>query len=401
MQNTEDLSEYNTKMIALFQNTIKDNCLQISKNKELKSVSYIQSFNIRKLSFEICYYLIPKLSHQQIIELQIKECAVKTLEEFNLPNLELLSLINTQTQFYSLNLNNFTNLKELRINNNKLQFSSFLKQAGQKLIRLFLNDNQINSIQGIETLVNLEEVDLSNNRCCDISPICKNVKITKLILCKNSIKDLFALKELVNLRELDISKNKVESLSPLQNITNLTLLQIQENKIVDLTPLNSLINLKVLKISNNTIADVNSIRGLINIQGSLDMSYNNLIDLSSIFKQQVQQSMIIKSKLFLLQVSFLYQLVWNQKIIVQYNAQFIRLDFQKVIYGKLLHNINTMCTNRQLFILIDIFHFKILKCKETYIDDKISKFWSIIEFHPQIQSIALQLQLFMIMSNLQ
>ncbi|CAL5981253.1 Hypothetical_protein [Hexamita inflata] len=87
--------------------------------------------------------------------------------------------------------------------------------------------------------------------------------------------------------------------------------------------------------------------------------------------------------------------------LLQYNAQLIRLDFQKVIYAYLLNNINTICTNRQLFILIDIFHFKILKCKQTYIDDKISKFWSIIEFHSQIQLIALQLQLFMIVSNLQ
>ncbi|CAL5989246.1 Hypothetical_protein [Hexamita inflata] len=99
MQNTEDLSEYDMKMITLFQNTIKDDCLQISKNKELKSVSFIQSFNIRKLSFETCYYLIPKLSHQQIIELLIQQCAVKTLEEFNLPNLELLSLKTRKRNF--------------------------------------------------------------------------------------------------------------------------------------------------------------------------------------------------------------------------------------------------------------------------------------------------------------
>ncbi|CAL6028705.1 leucine-rich_repeat domain-containing protein [Hexamita inflata] len=61
--------------------------------------------------------------------------------------------------------------------------------------------------------------------------------------------NIYALQSLVNLEVLDISSNRSISISKLQNITSLKILHANNCRIKDISRLRSLINLEVLDLA--------------------------------------------------------------------------------------------------------------------------------------------------------
>jgi len=96
---------------------------------------------------------------------------------------------------------------------------------------LTLPDSNLFDLSGMEKCINLEALDLSNNRIIDITPIGFLTQLTEINLSGNTIQDIDVLNNLQNLKKIDISFNEINNISPLFNLSNLKYVNIIENKI--------------------------------------------------------------------------------------------------------------------------------------------------------------------------
>jgi Leucine-rich repeat (LRR) protein len=95
----------------------------------------------------------------------------------------------------------------------------------------------IESLEGIQHLQNLQELNFDNNQVSDISPLANLTNLEWLYFYNNQVQDISALANLTNLEWLDFDNNQVSDISPLANLTNLEWLNFQSNQVSDISPL--------------------------------------------------------------------------------------------------------------------------------------------------------------------
>jgi len=110
-----------------------------------------------------------------------------------------------------------------------------------------VRDNMIESLAGMEHLINVEFLDFENHQIRDLSPLANLINLRELVLEENFVSDLSPLSGLINLTRLTLPVNQISDLTPLANLTNLTSLTLAENQVTDLRPLGNL-NLQSLSV---------------------------------------------------------------------------------------------------------------------------------------------------------
>ncbi|XP_012681554.1 leucine-rich repeat neuronal protein 1 [Clupea harengus] len=144
---------------------------------------------------------------------------------------------------------------------------------------LLLQSNNISSVsQELQRLVNLTELDLSQNHFTRIKDIGLNplTQLVTLYLEENQLKEIpdYSLKDLVNLEELYVNHNQISSIGPkaFSGLVNLLRLHLNSNKLVaiDSQWFESLPSLEILMIGENPIL------------GLQDMSFHPLVKLHSL-----------------------------------------------------------------------------------------------------------------------
>ena len=136
---------------------------------------------------------------------------------------------------------------------------------------------EITTLTGLETAINLTSLDLSGNSISSVTPLAKLVLLETLDLSENSISSISSLAKLMALTNLNLSMNNISSLTSLAKLTALTDLNLSDNNISSLTSLSDLSNLEVLNLSNNVrIKDVLPLAVLNNLQ-TLNLSGNTAI----------------------------------------------------------------------------------------------------------------------------
>jgi len=123
----------------------------------------------------------------------------------------------------------------------------------------------VESIEGLQYLVNIERFVVGDNMISDISPLSGLYNLQSLELQGNQISDISPLMNLANLTRLSLGGNQISDLSPLMNLANLTHLSLGGNQISDISPLMNLVNLTGLGLSGNQIMDLRPL-GNLNIQ---------------------------------------------------------------------------------------------------------------------------------------
>ncbi|EHD1677595.1 LPXTG cell wall anchor domain-containing protein [Listeria monocytogenes] len=157
-----------------------------------------------------------------------------------------------------------TNLTELNISNAEVSDISALKDL-TKLTKLEMFQNNISDINVLENLTNITDLDLHDNQITDISPVRNLTNIVRLNLAYNQISDISAVSNLSKLNELWFTDNQVSDISILTNLTNLDGLGIDNNQVSDLTPIANLTNLTYVGLHNNQISDLTPIANLTNL----------------------------------------------------------------------------------------------------------------------------------------
>ena len=138
-------------------------------------------------------------------------------------------------------------------------------------------------LSGLEHLVNITELDLTQNQVTDLSPIASLTKLTSLELAQNDITDISPLTSLTNLTFLRIQDNLVTDISPLAGLTKLTELNLWLNEISDISPLAALTDLAKINLTKNKISDLSPLASLTNVT-KLELTKNEITDLSPLLQ---------------------------------------------------------------------------------------------------------------------
>lgn len=149
-------------------------------------------------------------------------------------------------------------------------------EALPELKDLNLEDNFVKSVEPLKNLTKLETLSLRNNEITDLDEIDFEdilfLNIRDLSLRHNvkrdeegkgtRLSDVSMLGQMVSLRKLELRDNHIEELEPLSNLRRLTELDLRENKFTDIEPLETLTRLKKLNLRDNKIESLEPIKYL-------------------------------------------------------------------------------------------------------------------------------------------
>ena len=133
----------------------------------------------------------------------------------------------------------------------------------------------ITEIKNIDTMVNLQILNLGGNKITEIKNIDYMVNLHCLDLSENRITEIENINTIVNLQSLDLSKNMIIEIKNIDKMDNLNYLYLNNNMITEIKNLDNLVNLQVLSVYNTTITEIPlTILNNINL---IDFTYDNII----------------------------------------------------------------------------------------------------------------------------
>lgn len=130
------------------------------------------------------------------------------------------------------------------------------------LVELNLQNNNIVEIEGIEHLINLKYLYLNNNGITEIKGLEKLVNLEYLSLNTNSIIEIKGVEHLINLKILNLYSNSIEEISGLNKLSQLEGLYLSNNNISEIKGLNKLRNLQNLDLGDNPITKLEGLDSL-------------------------------------------------------------------------------------------------------------------------------------------
>jgi len=149
-----------------------------------------------------------------------------------------------------------------------------------RIFPVFGKARKIDDIKGLKFHTDLKELDLSENRICEINGLETLTNLEKLILNRNKyLTKIKNLESLVNLKWLEISSNQITEIKGLETLINLRYLFLNGNQITEIKGLETLVNLKDLTLGDNQISEIKGLKTSKNL-GYLDLKRNKLTDKS-------------------------------------------------------------------------------------------------------------------------
>ena len=170
-------------------------------------------------------------------------------------------------------------IESLDISNNKIKdFTPIL--ALSELRRINIRLNPITDLTQISELTQLTRLSAGGsqnmNNIAFLANVTPSLDITDFAIITPLV-DITPLAKLTQLTELYLDGNEISDLTPLANLTQLEKLFLGSNEIRDLTPLTNLTALKWLKLSKNQIRDVTPLRNMTRLL-TLNLQFNQMSD---------------------------------------------------------------------------------------------------------------------------
>ncbi|EEM24320.1 hypothetical protein bthur0001_4740 [Bacillus thuringiensis serovar tochigiensis BGSC 4Y1] len=108
----------------------------------------------------------------------------------------------------------------------------------------------------------MKQLYLANNQISDLTGIDRLNNVKLLWIGNNKINNVESISKMSNLIELEISDSEIKDISPLSQLGNLQMLNLEENYISDISPLSTLTNLQEVNLGANEISDVRPVEEL-------------------------------------------------------------------------------------------------------------------------------------------
>ncbi|WQF87345.1 Putative U2A'/phosphoprotein 32 family A [Colletotrichum destructivum] len=185
----------------------------------------------------------------------------------------------------ALRLERFQKVVRLCLRQNSIQSIDGLSPLASTLEDLDFYDNLISHIRGLDDLVNLTSLDLSFNKIKHIKRVNHLTKLKEIFLVANKISTIENLEGLDKLTSLELGSNRIRVLQNLDSLKNLEELWVAKNKITELTGLGGLSNLRILSIQSNRIRDLAPLADVPSLE-ELYISHNALTSLAGIERNE-------------------------------------------------------------------------------------------------------------------
>jgi Leucine-rich repeat (LRR) protein len=166
-------------------------------------------------------------------------------------------------------------------NDNKIYKVDSFDEIKSNCIYLNCSYNDLNSLEGIENLTQLQELDCCENNLTSLEPIKYLTQLQYLICNDNNITSLEGIKHLTQLQELECSDNELTSLEFIKHLTLLQELNCWGNNLTSLEGIENLSQLQKLWCSSNNLTSLESIKHLTQLQ-QLRCYRNNITSLEGI-----------------------------------------------------------------------------------------------------------------------
>ncbi|CAL6037514.1 leucine-rich_repeat domain-containing protein [Hexamita inflata] len=121
---------------------------------------------------------------------------------------------------------------------------------------LDIKQNKFVDCRFLRTLVNITSLTLINNDLENIAYLRDMAKLSSLIVHQNNLNDIYGIQHLKKLTLLNLSYNKIVDISPLESLANIEELYLNQNQIVSIEALTSFSKLRNLEIFDNYIQDM-------------------------------------------------------------------------------------------------------------------------------------------------
>ena len=141
-----------------------------------------------------------------------------------------------------------------------------------------VSENRVSDVSPLAGLKWLTKCNLDTNPIRDLSPFAGNSTIQVLNLAATEVTDLSALRDLP-LTELDLSHTPVEDLSPLASIKTLKSLNLSYSQVTDFSVISQLPNLQKLFCSGLQVEAIPVHQAVVSLN-ELDLSHTSVSDLS-------------------------------------------------------------------------------------------------------------------------
>ncbi|CAL6002520.1 Conserved_hypothetical protein [Hexamita inflata] len=402
---------YDAKMTRRYEGKIKDGVLEIAEDPEVTNLQFLEKLDIFALNLCISNGMSVKLRSNtlQIISVytlrdqdaEQQQRLNWNINDLELENLEVLNLRRNSLENDQLyNLAKFKKLHVLDVSFNKVDLTHIHNISS--LTNLNMQRSGLKNIDLISSLVNLVELDLSENfredtssndtdlsylyvlnisfnTQLDFSPLCKLKSLTKLNMCQCGLTNIDKITSLVNLDQLDLSQNRDINLSSLYQVRSLTQLYMYQCNLKNIDQITQLINLEVLNISDNSLLTINSIDQLVNLK-KLYMSLNNNIDITPL-KSLVGLITLNVNNCGLKQLTALKHLINLQTLDISFNYD---INISELQYLKNLKYLNLKnCKLVSIYVLSPLVNLEYLNLAENqivYLDANVHEMTNLKEF---------------------
>ena len=154
-----------------------------------------------------------------------------------------------------------------------------------ELTRLGCNE-QIQSLEGLEGFVGLQELSFGNHNFTDIEPLTKLTELWRLEINwgQEVLSDIGPLGQLTQLRHVSLRGLPISDISALANLVRLEHLDLHRTRIVNFEPLQTLIKLRSLNLGNMSLIEIPDLGPLKSLE-DLDFSNNQSLDVARLLER--------------------------------------------------------------------------------------------------------------------
>ncbi len=99
------------------------------------------------------------------------------------------------------------------------------------MLELDLSNNQLTDVNGLGTLVELQDLRIRNNQLTNVDTLHTLVGLLELDLSHNQLTNVDTLHTLVGLLELDLSHNQLANVDALHTLVGLWVLRLKNNRL--------------------------------------------------------------------------------------------------------------------------------------------------------------------------
>ncbi|CAL6013031.1 leucine-rich_repeat domain-containing protein [Hexamita inflata] len=275
-------NQLNIQNITMYQH-LKE--LFICMYDDIDTTPLQQLTKLISVQFEKCNNMIINFKSDDITKLELISCQLKQMECFQLQNLKTLNIrcFDKIATYFQENINTFQNLNDLDLSLNERINISLLNDL-TNLYKLNLSDCKLQDITNMNPLIK----DTQN---IDISPLKFQVQLNELNLNNCGLNTIDVLQYLINLKQLDLNNNNID-LSPLQNLVELRVLNLEGCNLIDVDSLKLLLNLEELNLSNQCGVDDTLYSNIRNLNPCGKLNIDSLCTLINLKKLSLSCNLI-------------------------------------------------------------------------------------------------------------